>query len=263
MLENFRNNISIVWHQALLGITKPFKGNEFVMEYHWGKLWYSGDGDQKELRYHLKGSKWYQRESKRLSKLISPGSTVVDVGANMGFMALIFSGLVGKRGKVISLEPSKRTFNKLRRNLEENGLLNVICKNMGCASSSMDADRLELSNSSGQNSTTTAAEKVPNAKTEKVMVDTLDRIAEPYGKVDFLKIDTAGFESEVLKGAKKILENSRPVVYIELSAQHKDSSEQSIALLKDADYVFLSEPEFKGNHSGDNFIAVPAENFRS
>jgi FkbM family methyltransferase len=262
MLASFRNNLIITWHQTMLNIKKSLKGNQFVLDHDWGKLWYSGDGDRQELLYHIKGSKWYQNEYIKLSKLISPGSTVVDVGANMGFMALIFSRITGKHGRVISLEPSKTTFNKLRKNLEENRLINVICKNIGCASHSMAAELRKLSGSSGHSSLAVSAEEAPNTKAEKVIVDTLDSIVAPYGKVDFLKIDTEGFECEVLEGAQKVLEESRPIVYIELSAQYQESSERSIEILKEAGYVFLSEPRFSGNHSGDNFIAVPAENLK-
>jgi len=262
MLASFRNNLVITWHQTLLNLKKSLKGNPFVLDHDWGKLWYSGDGDRQELLYHVKGSEWYRNEFQKLSKLISPGSTVVDVGANMGFMALIFSRLVGKRGKVISLEPSKQTFNKLRRNLDENAILNVVSKNMGCASGTANTELRKLSASSGHNSLAVTAKESPRAKAENVLVDTLDNIVQPFGKVDFLKIDTEGFESEVLEGALKILKECRPIVYIELSAQYSESSERSIAILKECGYVFLTEPEFTGNHSGDNFIAVPAENFR-
>jgi len=262
MLASFRNNLIISLYQTLLNIKKNFRGNPFVLNHDWGKLWYSGDGDRQELLYHIKGSKWYQQEHKKLAKLVSPGSTVVDVGANMGFMALIFSRLTGKNGKVISLEPSHTTYKKLKKNLEENRLFNVISKNIGCASNAMVAELRKLSGSSGHSSLAVPADKAPNCKAEKVSVDTLDNILKPYGKVDFLKIDTEGFECEVLEGAKKILKESRPIIYIELSAQYKKSSERSIEILKEAGYIFLSEPKFSGNHSGDNFIAVPAENFR-
>ena len=261
MLATFKNNLIITWHQTLLNLKKRMKGNPFVMDHDWGKLWYTGDGDRQELLYHIKGSRWYRNEFRKLSKLISSGSTVVDVGANMGFMALVFSRIVGKHGKVISLEPSKHTFRKLRKNIEENRLVNVICKNTGCASHTMDAELVKLSGSSGHSSLAVTTDEAPKAASEMVSVDTLDNLVKAYGKIDFLKIDTEGFESEVLKGAKNTLKISRPIIYIELSEQYKDSSEESMEILKNAGYIFLSEPRFSGNHSGDNFIAVPAENF--
>lgn len=260
MLASFRNKLSIGWSQFLLDVKKSFQGNAFVLDHDWGKLWYSGDGDQQEILYHLKGSKWYQNEYSKLSNLIHPGSTVIDVGANMGFMALIFSRLVGDTGRVVSLEPSKKTFKKLRRNIQENGLKNIICQNLGCASSSMDAELYKVSGSSGHSSLKSMHGDTATSNSEIVTVDTLDRIVEPYKKIDFLKIDTEGFESEVLLGAQKTLEKKRPIIYIELSAQYNKSSEKSIEILRSADYKFLTEPTFSGNHSGDNFIVVPKEN---
>ena len=49
----------------------------------------------------------------RLQEFVPSGSLVIDVGANVGFFSLRFAKWVGKGGKVISIEPEDRNYNRL------------------------------------------------------------------------------------------------------------------------------------------------------
>jgi tRNA A58 N-methylase Trm61 len=56
-------------------------------------------------------------ERKILRRLIHPGMTVIDVGANIGIYTCFFSNLVGNSGTVIAFEPSSDNFNRLLRSV--------------------------------------------------------------------------------------------------------------------------------------------------
>ena len=43
-----------------------------------------------------------------LSKLLGPGQTLADIGANVGLYSLVAVRLVGADGKVLAFEPSPR-----------------------------------------------------------------------------------------------------------------------------------------------------------
>ena len=43
-----------------------------------------------------------------LEKVLKPGMTVLDIGANIGYYALIELKLIGKKGNLIAVEPSKK-----------------------------------------------------------------------------------------------------------------------------------------------------------
>src|SRR5258708_847593 len=60
-----------------------------------------------------------------LEQRIMPGMTVIDVGANLGIYTLLFSGLVGRSGKVIAIEPEPDMFASLEHNCRANNALNV------------------------------------------------------------------------------------------------------------------------------------------
>jgi FkbM family methyltransferase len=54
-----------------------------------------------------------------------PGDTVFDIGAGIGAGALLFSRLVGDRGRVVSIEPHPRTYERLAALCNANRLANV------------------------------------------------------------------------------------------------------------------------------------------
>ncbi len=62
------------------------------------------------------------QETALLRRLLKPGMTFVDVGANWGYYTLLAAHLVGRGGRVISLEPDPRLFTTLSLNVERNRL---------------------------------------------------------------------------------------------------------------------------------------------
>ncbi|MDQ3242738.1 MAG: FkbM family methyltransferase [Gemmatimonadota bacterium] len=64
-------------------------------------------------------------ETALVQQLVGPGSTVLDIGANIGYYTLQFAELVGASGRVIAFEPDPANFELLARNTQLNGYLNV------------------------------------------------------------------------------------------------------------------------------------------
>jgi tRNA A58 N-methylase Trm61 len=60
-----------------------------------------------------------------IQKRLKSGNTFIDIGANLGFISLIASSLVGPSGKVIAFEPVTETYNFCMKNIELNKLNNV------------------------------------------------------------------------------------------------------------------------------------------
>jgi predicted methyltransferase len=70
------------------------------------------------------------------SSKITPNSTVYDIGANIGHYTVIYSNLVGEKGKVVSFEPSVKNFNLLKEKCKTAQYNNVIQVNAGLGSTS-------------------------------------------------------------------------------------------------------------------------------
>ena len=59
------------------------------------------------------------------SGIIKKNDIVIDIGANIGYYALIESQLVGKNGKIYAIEPIKSTYKTLQTNVKFNHLENI------------------------------------------------------------------------------------------------------------------------------------------
>lgn len=76
---------------------------------------------------------------------------------------------------------------------------------------------LYQNNSGSVGSSLVSLDDKPNQQKVEVQVSTLDLFCKEHGieKIDFLKVDTEGFEAEVLKGASELIANNK-INYIQL-----------------------------------------------
>ena len=133
---------------------------------------------------------------------------VVDVGANIGAFSL-YQALRKKAKLVIAFEPSPSTFRRLTANLELNSANNVRAVNAVVGSSCGTVPFLET-----PMSVNCRVAQNGEAGTVAVPSVTLDSALEAHklNKIDLLKIDTEGYETEVLKGATKTLQQTDRVI---------------------------------------------------
>ncbi len=170
-------------------------------------------------------------ERRLLKKLVKPGMLVLDVGANIGDYAIILSRLVGSSGTVHTFEPASSTFTKLEERLKQSKCDNVQAHQKATYSANIpivfnefpedfsvwnSIGRPEMLNPNG------SGEYVPIVKTETVEGITLDSFCKAHGieKIDYLKIDVEGAESDTLEGAIDLLSNQK-VGYIQFEISQK------------------------------------------
>ena len=129
-----------------------------------------------------------------------PGDTVLDIGAYVGMFTVKAACDVGNNGRVIAVEPSRKTFKQLMDNCSS--FNNVILVNKA-AMNHTGKGKLYSSASAAANSMMTSRKEY-----ETVEVDTIDNLLSELGidKVNFVKIDAEGGELEVLKGATRLLQ---------------------------------------------------------
>ena len=142
---------------------------------------------------------------------------VCEVGSNLG--ATLLQLLHGRPdARVYAFEPSPRYLPYLRRNVEVNGLRGVTVVDR------LVSDRPGRARISSNTTTATAVTDaeysgLPSVGTAEVAATTLDEFFADGPSVDFLKIDTDGFDFIVLLGARKLLERDRPTLYFELAPE--------------------------------------------
>jgi FkbM family methyltransferase len=145
-----------------------------------------------------------------LRRVIRPGDTVVDGGANVGFYSLLAASLLNGKGQVISFEPDPRNLPLLRANADLNrfsGMLRV--------------EPMALSSSEGdlhfwynpQTSWGGSLVEIPSASDICVTVPatSLDvfRSKRNLAPIDIIKLDLEGAEPLALQGMEESLSSAR------------------------------------------------------
>jgi len=149
----------------------------------------------------------------RLREFMPSGSTVLDVGANVGFFTLRFARWIGD-GEVIAIEPEEKNYRTLIAALDREGLRHKARVFNAVATASAGTSRLEI------NPTHPADHKLSlddtGALVDAVRLDDLIEQKGP-GHPSLIKIDVQGAEMLVLQGTSEILKLSRPTLFVELS----------------------------------------------
>lgn len=218
--------------RARLLLRKRLHPGDLFIDYGWIKLLYSGDSDAQEVAYHLHQAIWYEKSMQVFRSLLAPGQTAIDVGANSGFITAMFASLVGPEGRVLAFEPSGPVYEKLTKTIAANGLTQVVPFNFGCGAAASVERLHRVSKSSGNSSILGNG-----GDSIDIRVERLDDIDEAWrDRTALLKVDTEGYEPQVLRGAERLIAEHRPIIYLEMGGAYVDSTLESIALLKDAGY---------------------------
>jgi FkbM family methyltransferase len=160
---------------------------------------------------------------KTLQKLVKPGDTVFDIGANIGAHTLDMAKSAGRFGKVYAFEPSDFAFAKLKRNLALNSELQsrTYPRQILLAASFAEPPEREIYASWPLRSDGTVHPKHRGrlVTVEHATVEALDDFVNREGitRLDLIKIDVDGHELPVLQGASETLRRFQPTLVMEMS----------------------------------------------
>ena len=145
------------------------------------------------------------REERRfLRRHISPGSVVVDAGANIGIYSQFLLQCVGPHGAVHSFEPSPDNFAHLRRAVAR--YPNVYANQLAL-SDKTEQSLLYVSDHLNVDHRSYPTEGEPRKKLA-VRSTKLDDYFDPGARVDLIKIDIQGYELHALRGAQRVLDDN-------------------------------------------------------
>jgi FkbM family methyltransferase len=215
---------------------------------------------------------WCWNEVLLLKKVIDPGSTVIDCGANLGHHSIAFASLVGRAGRVIAIEPSPMNLILLLLNIQSSHFADII-RPVGAAATAQVGEvtlsRIVLGQSENYGGvhisgrTGDICEGLP-----------LDTLSCPAG-VSLIKCDVEGAELAVLRGGRSLIEKARPILFVE--ADDKGAFDSLVGFLDELNYAayfvhmnafrtdnFLqcSEDPFQGKGYSRNLFCVPSESRR-
>jgi len=187
-------------------------------------------------------------ESVVFQRLLQPGMTVVEVGANIGAHTVELSQLVGPAGAVHAFEPQRIAFQTLCANLALNGCANVFAHQaaIGAAPGEILVPFLpphQPANFGGLS-------LLGATEGERVPLRTLDTLG--LAACHLLKLDLEGMEIEALQGGAALVRQFRPILYVENDRRERAAA--LIALLLSWNYrLYLHRPPLFSpeNFAGD------------
>ncbi len=171
-----------------------------------------------------------------LSKFLSPGDTAIDIGAHTGDSTVPIALSVGQSGCVMALEPNPYVFSVLKKNSELNpGKTSIIP--LMFAATPKDADyEFEYSDAGFCNGGRhQGISKWTQGHAFKLIVkgrnlqSFLSGFPEIMNRIRFIKVDTEGFDLEILQGLSVLITERKP--YIKAEVFKKTVREQRKELL--------------------------------
>jgi len=173
-------------------------------------------------------------------RFLKKDSIVIDAGANTGMFSVLAANL-SPEGKIYSFEPAAITFGVLKKNAEQYPNITAYHNGLGdksttkklfvrsWASGTKYIEDAQMSHNTGE-----------YADREDIHMLTIDDFVKEHNlpRVDFIKMDTEGYEMNILKGATETIRKFSPV--IAMSAYHHPS--HKVELPK---YVLSINPNYK------------------
>ena len=184
-------------------------GRRFLFNFYHATINLSlhGLGYDNMFRESWTGEEWF---IKKILSLKKP-KICLDIGANIGNYTQIL--LKHTEAKIYAIEPSNSSFEKLGK------LITDRVTNIQVAVADFDGEASLYSKTYRDTKASLDRNVSLGEKEEKVTVLTIQTIVKKYniGEIDFVKIDTEGYEREVLKG----LGNLRPAfIQFEFNIHH-------------------------------------------
>lgn len=154
---------------------------------------------------------WEPQYTALFRRLVRPGDTVFDLGANHGVYTLLAASLAGPTGRVHAFEPNPRLAHLADMSARLNGHGETVTMHRLCASDSNGSTWLVFENAfSGGGTQNRAGEEGETALACRTAI--LDEMfPDPSFTLDVVKLDVEGSEGRALRGMRKILARSPDV----------------------------------------------------
>lgn len=212
-----------------------------------------------------------------LPRFVSPGSTVLDIGANIGFFTMHLADLVGETGRVFAFEPIKELAALVERSIAENQFQErVVLENAAIGDHSGNTKILFIENARNHGASFLVEDSESESEGAHQLRDVPMIALDDYpleDRVSFIKMDIEGAEPMCIRGCTSLLKRDRPVVMSEIHPQQLSKVSQAsprdyITLFSDLDYLCYGESGesfnlLDANHPIDELITVffvPREN---
>jgi len=143
-----------------------------------------------------------------LIEFLRPNDVFVDVGANIGLYTMLGASVVKSGGRVLAFEPNPLAVQRLVENIKLNGITNV-----GIRHAAVGVGPGSVRITTGLDTRNHVVRDYKVGASVEVPLVSLDQETSAFHRVNLVKMDVEGFESEVLKGARCLLARKVPAVW--------------------------------------------------
>jgi FkbM family methyltransferase len=203
---------------SLLGDPVVFNADDLRMQ---------GPVSSRVMLAHMKADTYEPMSLELFKAALSPGMTVLDIGANIGFYSLIACRAVGDAGMVYAFEADPRNVAHLDVNAKANSCMNltVITSAVAAGPGTMTFRMAERSDFS---SLFASMEEDMPFVTRTVETVAVDDVLKTGQHVDVIKMDIEGGEAAALRGMTATLGASRDLtLFVEFEPSALEAAGES------------------------------------
>lgn len=212
--------------------------------------WLHPSETQKEIKYDV---------IEELRSYLNEGDFCIDIGAHTGDTALPFALAVGKNGAVLALEPNKYVFKILEENVRLNTDKSTIIPLMAAATDHDGEFEFEYSDAGFCNGGLhEGISKWKHGHAFKMKIQGInlaqllrDKYSDKLPKLNFIKIDTEGYDLSVLKSIIELVKKYRPHLHIEIfkntSLAYREEMHNLLSSLNYSIYRVNSDIDLQGD----------------
>lgn len=153
----------------------------------------------------IEDGQWEALVTETICAILKPGDVALDIGANMGYDALLMSHLVGDKGLVVAFEPDLENLSRFLRSVLVNGRSNIVVQSIALSD---DVGKAVISPPPAENLGTSNMRPSGDISGRPILTAKLDSLLneKDFGRIKLVKMDVEGFEHKVLKGMGGLLD---------------------------------------------------------
>lgn len=193
---------------------------------------------------------------KFFSRFLKEGDTAIDIGANIGHESLQLGLVTGKSGITLSFDPNPYVYEILVKNSQLNADKTNI-NTFNCAITDKEEEfyyySSEASFSNGGISRDKSSKHGKYTFKDRIKGIVLKSFLEKnfpdrIDKLKLIKIDTEGYDKEIIKSISSLLDKYKPVVITECFFRNNNEERfEHFHLLKDKGYSLYYFSDFEAN----------------
>lgn len=162
-----------------------------------------------------------------IEKLVEPGMTIYDVGANIGYVSMLLSKAAGEQGKVLAFEPLPENVSRIQHNVQLNSLSNIRVYEYAVIDTNkpvifyrhQSVGMGKAEGSAGRNDQEYSATLTASG------INLDDFIFEKGNPIpQLIKIDIEGGEVLALPGMRRLLREHNPILLLELHGAESEKA---------------------------------------